>query len=248
MLTVHQISKTYDIEPILKDVNFSVNAGERVGLIGPNGCGKTTLLRILCGEEHPDSGHVSLTPADLRVGYLDQGFDPPPEETVGEMIAQVTGDVDALETQLVEIAQQIAISPTDAWLQQAYDEVLYRLARATRFNPAQMCEVLRAFGLDSIPIEQLAATLSGGQKTRFSLARVLLSRPQLLLLDEPTNHLDIVMLEWLEDWLSGFSGAALIVSHDRMFLESTVARIIDLDPKTHTTAISYAASLQRYGK
>jgi ATP-binding cassette subfamily F protein 3 len=113
------------------------------------------------------------------------------------------------------------------------------------FEIGRLSSILAALGLDQIPEEQLAVTLSGGQKTRLALALVLLDNPQLLLLDEPTNHLDIEMLEWLEDWIKNFSGAALIVSHDRVFLEQTVTRILDLDPQTHTIK-SYAGSYRDY--
>jgi len=232
MLTAHQINKSYNIHKILKDVSFSINPGERVGLIGPNGCGKTTLFRILAGEELPDSGHISFTPSNLRLGYLSQGFEPPPDLSVKNIIQQVTGDPEILEAELVRLSSALAQQPENHDLQQAYDQVLNRMQQPSLIG--QLSAILAALGLDQIPDEQLAATLSGGQKTRLSLGLVLLSDPQCLLLDEPTNHLDIEMLEWLEDWLKQFKGGVLIISHDRTFLERTVTRILDLNPRTYT--------------
>ncbi len=231
MLTAHQLSKPYHLNTILQDVSFSLNRGERTGLIGPNGCGKTTLLRILAGQEQPDSGHVDLTPANLRLGYLPQGFNPDPAWTVERLLQEASGDPDILGTRLADLAVQLARDPDHPGLQATYDAILNRLQGPN--NTFQLAAILSALELDHLPPEQPATTLSGGQKTRLSLALVLLSDPQLLLLDEPTNHLDIAMLEWLEDWLTAYTGAALIVSHDRTFLERTVTRILDLDPETH---------------
>jgi ATP-binding cassette, subfamily F, member 3 len=231
MLTVHQLSKAYGLAPILNNISFSVNPGDRVGLIGPNGCGKTTLLRILAGRETADNGHIALTPANLRLGYLAQGFEPEPELTVTAVINQITGDPDQLEKQVSALAVALAQSPQDDALQAAYDRALARLSQPPAANaPA----ILAALGLADIPADQPCGHLSGGQKTRLALATILLDAPQLLLLDEPTNHLDIEMLEWLEDWLAAFPGAALIVSHDRAFLDQTVNGVLDLDPKTQT--------------
>ena len=243
MLTAHQLCKSYKLNQILIDVSFNINAGERVGLIGPNGCGKTTLLRILNGEMRADSGHVSFTPSNLQVGYLTQGFEPGPNDTVKSLMQKATFDPEILETELVRVSTALADQPDNSDLQLAYDQILNRMQQPSAIG--RLSSILAALGLDYIPDEQLAITLSGGQKTRLALAMVLLSEPQLLLLDEPTNHLDIAMLEWLEDWLNQFRGAALIVSHDRVFIEHTVTRILDLNPRTHTVK-SYAGSYADY--
>ena len=228
MLTAHHITKSYGIQTILQDVSFSINPGDRVGLIGPNGCGKSTLLRILTGQEKPDFGMVAQTRSGLRIGYLAQGLDIDPALTVAEACApSISPDT---ESDLIELATALAANPSDNNLQQAYDEALAGLS-SFDLRPE---DILLPLGLAGVVPETKVGTLSGGQKTRLMLARLLLSEPNLLLLDEPTNHLDIGMLEWLEDWLATFAGAALIVSHDRAFLDNTVSRILDLDPETHT--------------
>lgn len=246
MLTAHNLSKAFGLSPILKNITFSVNASDRVGLIGPNGCGKTTLLRLLTGELRPDDGHVSLTPSDLCVGYLAQGFAPEPALSLGQLIHQTVGDPARLEAELAQLAAALAVEPERADLQVAYDQTLTRLSRS---DIGQFQSILAGLGLDVIDDAQLVATFSGGQKTRLALALVLLSAPEFLLLDEPTNHLDIEMLEWLENWLRGFPGGVLIVSHDRTFLDRTVTRILDLDPQTQTMreyAGNYSDYLEQY--
>jgi ATP-binding cassette subfamily F protein 3 len=233
MLTAHKISKSFGIEWILKEVTFSINPGERVGLIGPNGCGKSTLLHILIGDEIPDHGHISLSPSDLRIGYLSQGFEPEPGITIDQLVRKTLGDVNSIEAEIVRLASALAENPNQPALQSAYDTNLHRLEELSRHGNRKTQSIFASLGLADIPAEAPIKTLSGGQKTRLGLALLILGDPQLLLLDEPTNHLDIAMLEWLEGWLQSFQGGALIVSHDRTFLDNTVNRILDLDPLEH---------------
>jgi ATP-binding cassette subfamily F protein 3 len=229
MLTAHHLSKTYGIQPILQDISFSISAGERIGLVGPNGCGKTTLMRILVGEEKPDEGTVVHTRPNLRIGYLAQGMDFEPEQTLRAALEIASTSGSDLESEVAALAASLAKDPEDEQLQQHYDEALTQLATPTVQPEAILGPLgLGSFDLDETPI----AHLSGGQKTRLMLARILLEEPHLLLLDEPTNHLDILMLEWLEGCLDRFNGAALIVSHDRAFLDNTVTSILELDPTT----------------
>jgi ATP-binding cassette subfamily F protein 3 len=226
MLTAHHLYKTYGIQPILQDISFSIRDSERLGLIGPNGCGKTTLLRLLAGLETPDSGTVAATRPGLRIGYLAQGMDFASGQTLRSALGLAAVKPEQLEAEVASLAAALSANPDDPTLQSKYDSALARLS--SFLSPPSA--ILAPLGLNSIPLETPISHLSGGQKTRLMLARVLLEEPHLLLLDEPTNHLDIEMLEWLEDWLASFPGAVLVVSHDRAFLDHTVTSILELDP------------------
>jgi ATP-binding cassette subfamily F protein 3 len=227
MLSVNQLSKSFGIQPIFKQISLSVNPGDRAALIGENGCGKTTLLRIIAGEEQPDSGVVQFTPADLRFGYLPQGLRLPEDLTLGEHLSRLMGDLDALAAEIAALAERLSDQPADPRLVERYDRALARL-QLTQEHENGNRELIRSLGLDGIPPEQPVYTLSGGQKTRLSLAGVLLNQPSLLLLDEPTNHLDIAMLRWLEDWLSDFPGGVLVVSHDRAFIDRIATSLVEM--------------------
>ena len=228
MLTAHHISKSYGIQPILEEISFNINNTERVGLIGPNGSGKTTLMRILAGLEQPDSGTIVSTRPSLRVGYLAQGMEFDPDQTIQSTLNLHAVSETELEVEIASLASALASNPNDSHLQIKYDTILHQFS-----NLQSLPSIIAPLGLSGLPLDTPVKHISGGQKTRLMLARVLLEEPHLLLLDEPTNHLDIEMLEWLEDWLTKFNGAALIVSHDRAFLDNTVTSVLELDPSTH---------------
>ena len=233
MLTVHQLSKTFDLDPLFENVTFSVNRGERVGLIGPNGSGKTTLFRTITGELTPTSGHVAHA-KNLNIGYLPQGFELDPHKTLGETLDLAVGNIDVLEEELATLAMSLAESPDDVALQERYDAVLNQIISA---ETTSLTHITTSLGLDTINPTLPCRVLSGGQKTRLALALILLNQPDLLLLDEPTNHLDIEMLEWLETWLANFRGGVLLISHDRTFLDKVCTTIIDLNPQTRRAKI-----------
>jgi ATP-binding cassette subfamily F protein 3 len=241
MLTVFRLSKSFDHQPLFEDVSFNLNPGERVGLIGPNGCGKTTLMRILVGQESADSGHVSYDP-DLRLGYLPQALELDPTATLGQIVGGAVGSAETLQAELAAAASSLALHPGDPAIQREFDVLLRRIQAA---DAGRAASVLAGLGLDGIDPALPAGHLSGGQKTRLSLSLVLLSQPHLLLLDEPTNHLDIAMLEWLETWLSTCPCAALIISHDRAFLDRVVTRILEMDPQRHSLR-EYAGNYSAY--
>ncbi|MCC6260354.1 MAG: ABC-F family ATP-binding cassette domain-containing protein [Anaerolineales bacterium] len=236
MLSIHNLSKNFGIQPVLQNINFNINTNERIGLIGANGSGKTTLMRILAKLDKPDFGNVTSTNPHLRIGYLAQGMDFDSQQTLHSVLGvdPPTGAMFAPQTdpalEIESLAMQLALYPDDVILQQKYDSVLNQLSSDSN----QLGAMLEAFGLSHLAPETPITHLSGGQKTRLMLAKVLLEEPNLLLLDEPTNHLDIEMLEWLENWLNHFQGAVLMVSHDRVFLDNTVNKILELDSITHS--------------
>jgi ATP-binding cassette subfamily F protein 3 len=228
LLSINSVSKSFADQVILQDISFVVSPGERVGLIGPNGSGKTTLLRLIADEDQPDRGSVFIDP-HTRVGYLRQGLEYP----IGCTLADALHDPRVEAATAVErLAMASSFDPTRL---PEYQAALDRLEALGGYPDQSLRDnVLQNLGLDQVPLSMPVANLSGGQKTRLGLAKVLLGAPNLLLLDEPTNHLDLPMLEWLEEWLSGFKGAVLLVSHDRVFLDHAVNRVVYLDPQTHT--------------
>ena len=236
MLQVRDITKRFGDVLVLDRINFNLNRGERAGLIGPNGCGKTTLLRIVTGEIAADRGTVQLAPASLRAGYLPQALDWPAGATVGDVLRAAQGEREAAEGRLARLAEALAAAQGDA-LAAALDEYDRALAEYQALGGerlrADADAVLAGLGMADVDQDRPVRALSGGQKTRLGLARLLLTEPDLLLLDEPTNHLDISALAWLEEYLADYPGAVLIISHDRAFLDRTVTRILALDDVTH---------------
>lgn len=252
MLSVSQIQKRFRgaEAPILKDIHFTLNARERLGVVGPNGSGKSTLLRILAGELEADSGAILRTPHDLRSAYLAQGLSAPDETPLREVLFPHAPALYAAQQALDQQAQRLAQGAPGA--QAAYDAALETLAAlGYALDEAAGLQALADVGLAEMTLDDPVGILSGGQKTRLMLAALRLARPDLLLLDEPSNHLDIDALEWLEDWLQSFDGAALIVSHDRAFLDRVCTQILALDPVTATGRVfagnysEYLATLER---
>ena len=240
MLQVSNIHKSFAGEVILDGVSFTINRGERAGLIGPNGCGKTTLLRIILGQEAPDRGSVRLGPGDVRVGYLAQALDYAPDATVGAVVKQAVAALGAAEQRVQSLAAamgQAAGAELDAILA-GYDLALADFERLGGYGiEARINAILDGLGLQLLDQTTPVHILSGGQKTRLGLARLLLTYPDLLLLDEPTNHLDMGALQWLEQFVRGYDGAVIIVSHDRAFLDNTVSTIMEIDQQAHRLTV-----------
>ena len=237
MLHVTNISKSYGSETILSGVTFIINKGERVGLVGPNGCGKTTLLRIIGGLEQADAGQVRFDPPGLSTGYLRQALAFNEEESMAQALAHAMADNTQAWQEMQTLAEAMAAPPPGRSLVDltaAYAEAETRFEATGGYDLANRLEiVLTGLNLADIPRDLPVARLSGGQKTRLGLAGLLIQQPQLLLLDEPTNHLDIDALDWLEIWLGAYAGAVLLVSHDRAFLDAATTRTLVIDPKAH---------------
>ena len=236
MLQVQNLQKSYGVATILSDVSFVLNDGERVGLIGPNGTGKSTLLRCLVGLEQPDRGSIVLTPVGAHIGYLPQAFGEGEPRTLGQVIDDALADVRAAEAELLRASEALAASASDAErAMHAYDAALTTYEALGGYaRQARAHGVLPGLGLGHLDRSTLVQDLSGGQKTRLGLATLLLREPDVLLLDEPTNHLDVEALEWLEGFINQaeYPRAVLVVSHDRTFLDATVSRVLYLDPET----------------
>ena len=209
---------------IFDGLGLTISGSRRIGLVGPNGAGKTTLLRLLAGIDAPERGHVTLGPGD-SVGYLPQ--EPPgPDLTIDRLLGAALGEVWRLHGELERLEPRL--HEPDAMA--AYGEAQERFdALGGWALQAQLDDARAALGIAHVPLTAALGGLSGGEAARALLAGVLLARPTVLLLDEPTNHLDLDGLAWLEEFLAGFPGAVLVVSHDRRFLDATVTQMLELD-------------------
>ncbi|HSL64312.1 MAG TPA: ABC-F family ATP-binding cassette domain-containing protein [Gaiellaceae bacterium] len=223
------VTRHHGAHSILDDVTLTVSPESRIGLVGPNGVGKSTLLRLLAGLEAPDAGTVVRTPASLSVGYLPQEPDARPDETVLAALARRTG-VAAAQAELERTAAALA---SDAAAADDYEAALHRfLALGGGDLEARAAAVCVELGL-GVALDRPAASLSGGEAARAALASILLSRFDVLLLDEPTNDLDFDGLDRLERFLLRREGGLVLVSHDRELLDRIVGRIVEVDPWTH---------------
>jgi ATPase subunit of ABC transporter with duplicated ATPase domains len=212
---------------IFDSLSLTLSGTRRSGLVGPNGAGKTTLLRLLAGVDAPERGSVTLGAGD-RVGYLPQ--EPPgPDLTINRLLGAALGEVWRLHGELERLERRL----DDPEMLVRYGEAQERFGALDGWAlQAQLDSAREALGIAHIPLDHALGELSGGEAARALLAGVLLARPTVLLLDEPTNHLDLDGLAWLEEFLAGFGGAVLVVSHDRRFLDETVSQMFELDGGT----------------
>jgi ATPase subunit of ABC transporter with duplicated ATPase domains len=223
-LKASDLVATHGDTTIFEGLNLTLSGDRRVGLVGPNGAGKTTLLRLLAGVDAPERGHVTLGPGD-RIGYLPQ--EPPGADlTIDRLLGAALGEVWRLHRELERL--ETRLHEPDALA--AYGDAQERFDSLGGWAlQAQLDGARAALGIAHVPLTAPLGNLSGGEAARALLAGVLLARPTVLLLDEPTNHLDLDGLTWLEEFLAGFPGAVLVVSHDRRFLDQTVSQMLELD-------------------
>lgn len=232
ILSLENVSKSFGIKPLFSSVTFGLDEADKIGVIGANGSGKTTLLKVIAGEEEPDSGRVVIANGKV-VAYLSQNPPFDPEQTVIEAV--FAGSNEALHQKL-ELLRQYETACDQLAEQGGTDEKLLArvsdLAEQLEISGAWQLEIELKAMLNELGITHLSAkmaALSGGQRKRVALAHSLFIKPDLLILDEPTNHLDAETVEWLEHWLKDFSGALLLVTHDRYFLDRVTNRIIEID-------------------
>ena len=246
ILAVQDIQKSFGTHEVLKGVSFTLQEQDRMGLVGVNGCGKSTLMKIIAGEESADSGSVNIQKG-LRIGYLAQQGELSGQETVREVLESVFEPLVRMEEEMRSLEQEMAEHGADAEMLRRlggrYDALTREFERQNGYGwRSQVTGVLKGLKLwDMRDME--TGLLSGGERTRLCLGRMLLSEPDLLLLDEPTNHLDLKSIAWLEEYLNSYRGAVLVISHDRYFLDHVCGRMAEL---ILGTAETYTGNYTQY--
>ena len=231
ILNATNISKSFGNNEIIKDANFLVNEHEKVAIVGVNGAGKTTLLKILTGEEHADSGNVILA-KDAKLGYLRQINNVDSTLSIIDELYTVIEHILNMEKRMLEMQermQHLSGEELEA-LYSSYTALTHSYELMDGYAAkSKVIGILKGLGFDENDFDRKINTLSGGQKTRVFLAKLLLEEPDIILLDEPTNHLDLRSIEWLESYLLNYKGAVIMVSHDRYFLDKIVSKVIDIE-------------------
>jgi len=231
LLTVRELRRQFDADPVFDGVTFDVQPGERIGLVGPNGTGKTTLLRIVAGLDQADSGDVER-PGSVTIGLLEQHVDLESPQTLFDEARAGLAPLYALQDESLKLAEQLGhklSGDEERRVHRRYDQVQQELHRLDAYNlDHRVHAVLEGLGFSPDQHELRMSELSGGQQNRVLLARLLLAAPDLMLLDEPTNHLDIAATEWLEDFLTRGNRSFIVVSHDRYFLDRVTTRTLEV--------------------
>lgn len=247
ILSATNITKTYGIEPVLTNVSFHINQGDRIGIVGANGAGKTTLLNILSGRQSYDAGDFFVS-ENMKIGYLRQKDNFTSEKSVYEEMLEIFRDVIEMEETLDNLSQEISErsargEDVEALLHK-YDDLSEEFKDRNGYGyKSEINGILNSMAFSQAFFDKKVSLLSGGERTRLALASLLLKKPDLLLLDEPTNHLDIGTLKWLEQYLKAYTGTILIISHDRYFLDQTVNRIFEIE---HHKLIPYEGNYTAY--
>lgn len=231
LLTVRDLARQFDSDPVFSNVTFDVRPGEKIGLVGPNGAGKSTLMRILAGEDEADVGTIERHSA-TRITMLEQHAEFTSDRTLLDEAKAGLGPLYALQAEAEELAHGMAADQDQTSLERLhkrYDIVQAELHRLDAYNlDHRVDQVLQGLGFSTDQYDRPATQFSGGQQNRILLARLLLAAPNVMLLDEPTNHLDIAATEWLEDYLANSDQALIVVSHDRYFLDKVTNRILEM--------------------
>jgi ATP-binding cassette subfamily F protein 3 len=248
MLRLEHISKIYPTGEVLKDVTWEVKVGDRIGLVGVNGAGKSTQLKIIMGDVEPTAGEI-IRPASLHIGYLTQEFEVDPTRTVREEFWTVFGEANQTHHDLLVVQQQMETADPEALdrLINQLDKLQRRFEALDGYGlDARVEKILPELGFDSDDGDRLVSAFSGGWQMRMSLGKILLQSPDVLLLDEPTNHLDLETIEWLEKYLKGLTTPMVIVSHDREFLDRLCTKIVETERGVSSTYLgNYSAYLQQ---
>lgn len=232
ILQANQVARYFGAEVLFENIQLEVDSHSRIALVGRNGAGKSTLLKIIAGLEAPDAGTIAKN-KQATIGYLAQNTGLDSEETVWNEMLGAFEEVRQMERRMreleLEISEALPESPSYQLILKEYDRLQHDFAEMNGYGyEAEIRSVLHGFRFPETMFEQVINTLSGGQKTRLALARLLLQKPDILILDEPTNHLDIETLSWLEGYLQNYRGALLIVSHDRYFLDKVATEVYEL--------------------
>jgi len=242
LFRLSDIQKSYSGHEVLRGVTFQVNPNEKIGLVGRNGAGKTTVFRIITGEEAPDSGDV-IKINNLRLGLLQQHVDFSENETVHTAALSAFQKIHDIEAEMRRLEAEMAHNAS-AEILEKYAELQIEFEHEDGFTYAARAEaILLGLGFPKETWTLNTKTLSGGQKNRLGMARLLLSSPDILLLDEPTNHLDVQAVEWLENFLSNYDKTYVIISHDRYFLDRTTNKIIEIE---NGRAVSYKGNYSQF--
>ncbi|MFC2729187.1 MAG: ABC-F family ATP-binding cassette domain-containing protein, partial [Centipeda sp. (in: firmicutes)] len=241
-LKVIGLEKAYGIRTLFSNVNFEVQRGDKVGLVGANGAGKTTLMRILLGHEENDGGQIVMDRADT-IGYVEQQADFS-NDTLYEELRSAFSDLIALRAEKERMERDIAAGAAGVEELAAYGNLVTRFEAMDGYDfESRIRRVAFGLGFSEAELQKDVRHFSGGQTTRICLAKALLREPDFLFLDEPTNHLDIGMIEWLERFLQSYRGGVLLISHDRYFLDRVATRILELD---HAEITAYTGNYTHY--
>src|SRR6266481_5705704 len=244
LFRLSEVHKSYGAQDVLRGASLQVNPGEHVGLVGRNGAGKTTVFRLISGEESPDRGDL-VRARGLRLGLLSQHVHFQAGSTVHESALAAFGHLQQFEHEMHELEHRMAEVGADLEkVLERYSDLQHQFEREGGFEYSAKAEsILQGLGFDRETWAVETEKLSGGQTNRLGLARLLLAEPDVLLLDEPTNHLAVAAVEWLEEFLQSYASAFVIISHDRYFLDQAASRIIELE---NGRATSYAGNYSAF--